>query len=125
MQDFAQEYATTLDLIVSTMDATPQLPIKEFLSMLYVHGRLINVGLPDADQPLPTLHAFDFVPNGCYIGGSGVGSKKECMEMLQLAAKKGVKPWIEEMPMKDVKKALNGVGDNKVRYRYVLSQDLD
>lgn len=111
-------------MIVSTMDATTQLPIKEFLSMLYVHGRFINVGIPDADDRLPTLHAFDLVPNGCYIGGSGVGSKKECMEMLHLAAEKGVKPWIEEMPMKDAKKALEGVGNNAVRYRYVLHQDL-
>ena len=113
-----------LDLIVSTMDATPKLPLKEFLSMLYVHGRFVTVGLPDADEHLPTLHAFDLVPNGCFIGGSAIGSKKECMEMLALAAKKGIKPWIEELPMKDVKKALEGLGDNKVRYRYVLSQDL-
>ena len=107
------------------MDATPELPIKDFLSMLYVHGRLVNVGIPDMDKPLPELHAFDLVPNGAYIGGSHVGSKTECIEMLKLAAEKGVKPWIEELPMKDVGKAIEGVGNNKVRYRYVLTQDLD
>lgn len=106
------------------MDATPSLPIKDFLSMLYVHGRLVNVGIPDMDKPLPQLHAFDLVPNGAYIGGSHVGSKEECLEMLRIAAEKGVKPWIEELPMKDVAKALKGVGDNAVRYRYVLTQDL-
>ena len=99
------------------MDATPQLPIKEFLSMLYVHGRLVNVGIPDMDKPFPTLHAFDLVPNGAYIGGSHVGSKAEVMEMLRVAAEKGVKPWIEELPMKDVAKAIEGVGKNTVRYR--------
>ena len=92
--------------------------------MLYVHGRLINVGVPDKDDPLPTLHAFDLVPNGAYIGGSSVGSKKECMEMLKLAVEKGIKPWIEEMPMKDVTKAIEGMLNNDVRYRYVLTQDL-
>lgn len=106
------------------MDATPQLPIKEFLSMLYVHGKLIIVGIPDMDQHLPTLHAFDLVPNGCFIGGSAVGSKEDCMEMLKLAAEKNIKPWIEELPMKEAKKALEGLGNNSVRYRYVLSQDL-
>ena len=106
------------------MDATPQLPLKEFLTMLYVHGRFVTVGLPDADEHLPTLHAFDLVPNGCFIGGSAIGSKNECMDMLALAAEKGIKPWIEELPMKDAKKALEGLGDNKVKYRYVLSQDL-
>lgn len=123
-KNFAQEHANTLDLLISTMDATPALPIKDFLTMLYVHGKLINVGLPDIDQPLPTLHAFDLVPNGAFIGGSSIGSKKEALEMLKLAADKGVKPWIEELPMKDVRKALEGLGDNKVRYRYVLTQDL-
>ena len=106
------------------MDATPELPIKDFLSMLYVHGRIVAVGIPDMDKPLPRLHAFDLVPNGAYIGGSHVGSKQECLQMLQLAAEKGVKPWIQEMPMKDVKKALEGVASNKARYRYVLTQDL-
>lgn len=117
-------YAFSLDLIVSTMDATPQLPIKEFLSMLYVHGRFVTVGLPDKDEPLPTLHAFDLVPNGCFVGGSAIGCKKECMQMLKLAADKGIKPWIEELPMKDAKKALERMGNNDVRYRYVLTQDL-
>ena len=106
------------------MDATPSLPLKEFLGMLDVHGRIVNVGIPDMDKPLPTLHTFDLVPNGAYIGGSHIGSKKECMEMLKLAADKGVRPWIEEMPMKDVAKAIDGVLNNSVRYRYVLTQDL-
>ena len=92
--------------------------------MLYVHGKLINVGIPDKDKPLPSMHAFDLVPNGCYIGGSAIGSKKECMEMLKLAADKGIKPWIEELPMKEVRKALDGMGNNRVKYRYVLTQDL-
>ena len=106
------------------MDATPKLPLKEFLTMLYVHGRFVMVGLPDADEHLPTMHAFDLVPNGCYIGGSLVGNKKEAMGMLKLAAEKGIKPWIQELPMKDAKKALDGLAKNTVRYRFVLSQDL-
>jgi len=44
--------------------------------------------------------------------------------MLQIAAEKGVKPWIEEMPMKDAAKAVRGIKENRVRYRYVLTQDL-
>ena len=80
--------------------------------------------MPDADKPLPAIHAFDFAPTGCFVGGSHVGSKKEIYEMLELAAKHKIKPWIQEMPMKDVAKALKGVKDNDVRYRYVLTQDL-
>ena len=92
--------------------------------MLYVHGKFVTVGLPDTDDTLPRVHAFKFVENGCLMGGSKIGSKKECMEMLELARAKKIKPWIEEMPMRMVGTALQNVKDNKVRYRYVLKQDL-
>ncbi|KAJ3010261.1 hypothetical protein NUW54_g2540 [Trametes sanguinea] len=62
--------------------------------------------------------------NGCLIGGSHIGSKEDMMEMLQLAADKGIKPWIQELPMKEAGKALEGVKAGKVRYRYVLQQDI-
>ena len=101
------------------------MPLGDFLSMLYVHGRFITVGLPDADDTLPPVHPFDFAPNGCLIGGSKIGSKGECLEMLELARSKGIKPWIEEMPMKDCKKAVEGVKANRVRYRYILTQDIN
>ena len=41
-------------------------------------------------------------------------------EMLDLSAKKGIKPWIEERPMKDANKAVMDLQANKVRYRYTL-----
>lgn len=92
--------------------------------MLWVHGRIVNVGIPDRDQSLPKLHAFDLVPNGSYIGGSSIGSKAEAIEMLKLAAEKGVKPWIEVLPMMKASEAVLGVHEGKPRYRYVLEQDL-
>lgn len=45
--------------------------------------------------------------------------------MLKLAAEKGIHPIIDEvLPMKDAAKAVENVKNNKVRYRYVLKQDL-
>ncbi len=45
--------------------------------------------------------------------------------MLKLASEKGVRPIIGEVfSMKDAAKAIKGVKDNSVRYRYVLKQDL-
>ena len=92
--------------------------------MLFVHGKFVTVGIPDSNKPLPSMHAFDFAPTGCFVGGSSIGCKKEAYEMLELAAKHNIKPWIEEVPMKDAPKALQGVKENDVRYRYVLKQDL-
>ena len=126
LQEFWKDYAQTLDILLSTRDVFgDKMPLGDFLSMLYVHGRFVTVGLPDADDPFPPVHAFNFAPNGCLMGGSHIGNKKECLEMLELARSKGVKPWIEEMSMHDAGKALQNLKDNKVRYRYVLSQDLN
>jgi len=119
---FAEKYKETLDLIISTRDSVQTMPLAAFLSMLWVGGKLVTVGLPD--DPFPALSGMDFTSNAALFGGSNLGCKKEAMEMLHLAAKKGIKPWIEELPMRDCKKAVEGVKANKVRYRYVLSQDL-
>ena len=59
--------------------------------MLNVHGKLISVGLPDNN--LPEMAPFSLVSNGCFLGGSKIGSKKEAIRMLDVAAKKRVKPW--------------------------------
>ncbi|OJT06217.1 NADP-dependent alcohol dehydrogenase 6 [Trametes pubescens] len=115
----------TFDILISTVDKFPAgVSIREFLGMLYVHGKFISVGLPDVDQPLPAIHPFDVMNNGSLVGGSHIGSKEDMLEMLALAAEKGVKPWIQELPMKDAGKALEGVQAGKVRYRYVLQQDI-
>lgn len=46
-------------------------------------------------------------------------------EMLKLAAEKGIHPIIDEvLPMSQAAKAIENVKNNKVRYRYVLKQDL-
>jgi alcohol dehydrogenase (NADP+) len=40
--------------------------------------------------------------------------------MLQLAADKKIKPWIEERPLKDANQAILDLEEGKARYRYVL-----
>ena len=40
--------------------------------------------------------------------------------MLDLSAKKGVKPWIQSRPLKDANQAVLDMVANKARYRYVL-----
>ena len=60
------------------------------------------------------------------VGATHIGSKKEAYDMLDLAAKKGVAPIIDEvLPMSQAAKAIEAVKNNTVRYRYVLRNDLD
>ncbi|KAH7341268.1 NADPH-dependent alcohol dehydrogenase [Rhizoctonia solani] len=111
----------SLNLIISTVDVSEGYPLKDFLSLLFVNGTFINVGLPDS--PLPQIGPFDIVSNGARLGGSLIGSKKEAIQMLELAAEKGIEPWIELMPMSKVKEAVEGMKEGKPKYRYILVQD--
>ncbi|CAE6443373.1 unnamed protein product [Rhizoctonia solani] len=118
----------SLNLIVSTIDVTEGYPLKDFLSLLFVNGTFINVGIPDS--PLPQIGPFDIVSNGARLGGSLIGSKKEAIQMLkeaiqmlELAAEKGIEPWVELMPMSKVKEAVEGMKEGKAKYRYILVQD--
>lgn len=91
------------------------------MSTLAVNGEFHNVGLPD--KPLPRLMAQDFVANGCKIGASHIGSRKEAQAMLQLAADKKIKPMIETIDISEAgcKKAVEKVKVNDVRYRITLT----
>ncbi|EJD06256.1 GroES-like protein [Fomitiporia mediterranea MF3/22] len=119
---FEKPYQYAFDMIICARDAVDGFPLQEYLSMLNVHGKFVCVALPE--KPLPPITGFTLLNNGCFIGGSHLGSKTEALEMLQLAADKGIKPWIEELPMKDCQKAIEGILSGKPRYRYVLTQDL-
>jgi alcohol dehydrogenase (NADP+) len=51
--------------------------------MLDIHGRFVIVGLPD--EPLLGFNAMYLLGNGAFLGGSHIGSKKECIQMLYYA----------------------------------------
>lgn len=53
-----------------------------------------------------------------------MGTKADAIAMLELAAEKNIVPWIEELPMSQVKVALEGIKSGRPRYRYVLTQDI-
>lgn len=92
-----------------------------YLSTLRVMGRFHNCGLPDYD--LPAMKAQTFMPNGSYIGASHIGNRPEMLAMLELASKQNIKSWVETVPISEegCKKAVTGVKENKVRYRYTLT----
>jgi alcohol dehydrogenase (NADP+) len=73
---------------------------------------------------MPPIQATSFLGNGCFLGSSLLGSKKEAMDMLALAAEKNVLPVIQELPMSRAGEAVKGVQDGSVRYRFVLSNDI-
>ncbi|KAH9831476.1 GroES-like protein [Rhodofomes roseus] len=125
IEGFQKPFFDTLDLIISTTNVFQRgTSFSTFTSMLTINGKFVNVGLPDVDKAMPPLHAFDMLTSGAFIGGSYVGSKADCCAMLKIAVEKGVKPWVQELPMKDYGVALEGVHNGAARYRYVLTQDI-
>lgn len=57
---------------------------------------------------------------GFKLTGSAIGNPSDIREMLQLAAEKKIRPWIQERPMRDANQAIIDMRDGKARYRYVL-----
>lgn len=116
-EDWAAKHSRTLDLIVSTV-STPNMPLESYLGLLRVNGQFIQVGAPE--DKFPGFSAFSLIVKGVKVGGSAIGSPEQIMHMLDLSAKKGVKPWVQKRPLSDANKAVVDMGEGKARYRYVL-----
>ncbi|KAK1765584.1 NADP-dependent alcohol dehydrogenase [Phialemonium atrogriseum] len=116
-----EPHAMTFDLIVSTASSFEGFDLDAYLSLLDVHGKWISVGLPEGEGI--KVRSQTFLSNGCFFGSSHLGSRRETLEMLQLAADKGIKPWVEEAPISDKKLAeiLSRLHKNDVRYRFCLT----
>ena len=94
------------------------MPLEQYLTLLRTNGTFIQVGAPE--DRLPAFNAFSLIAKGCKIGGSAIGAPREIAEMLDLTAEKGVKPWIQKVPMKEANKAVVDMDAGKARYRFVL-----
>lgn len=119
-KDFEEPLIGKINLIISTASNVEGLPLTQYLSTLSVNGRLIYVGMPE--DKLPALGPQDLISNGAFIGSSRIGSKKEAMQMLQLAADKGIKTWKEIIPMNRAAEGIKAIEENTVRFRTVLQQ---
>lgn len=119
-EGWEKDLAFTFNFILNCADMTNEFDLTKYMSTLAVMGEFHNVGLPD--KPLPQLMAQDFAPNGAKICGSHLGSKKEAIAMLKLAAEKKLHPKIETIDIseKGCKEAVEKVYNNEVRYRITL-----
>lgn len=116
-EDWVKNNAQSLDLIISTVSSS-KMPITGYCSLLRTRGTFVQMGAPeDGGLEIPV---FALIMKGIKLGGSLIGSPDEIREMLELAAAKKIKPWIEERPMKEANQAIQDMDAGKARYRYVL-----
>ncbi|KAI9754685.1 MAG: Rho GTPase [Chaenotheca gracillima] len=121
-KDWAKPWDKTFDFILNTADVTDTFNMTDYMGTLAVNGTFHNVGLPD--KPLPQISAFDFMSNGCSIGGSHIGSRPEVLAMLKLASTANLKSWVETIDIseKGCKEAVERVSKgDRVRYRFTLT----
>lgn len=88
------------------------------LSTLATNGTFIMVGLPE--EPLSGIPAGLLAFKQITFCGSIIGSPSDIQDMLEFAAKTGVKPWIQKYPMSKVNEAIDDFRKGKPRYRFVL-----
>lgn len=116
-EDF-KPYARSLDLIIATTNDA-DMPINGYLSLLRPGGHFVCVGAPE--KPLPQLSAFTLIMGNVHVTGSAIGSPKLIEEMLALAAKSDIHPWIEKRSLRNqVNETVVDMHKSKARYRYVL-----
>jgi alcohol dehydrogenase (NADP+) len=98
-KNWNEPHRMTFDLIINTANSSDGFDLAKYLSLLDVHGKWISVGLPEGAGQEIKSHMF--MENGCLIGASHLGSRKEMLEMLNLAADKGLKPWVETVEISE------------------------
>ncbi len=111
-----KEAAGSQDFILSTIDADQDWA--NYLQALRPTGTLCFVGVPPSPVSFP---AFPLVSGMRLVSGSSIGSPSRLREMLDVAARHGVKAATEPFPMSQANQAIEKVKKNKVRYRAVLA----
>ncbi len=111
-----KDVAGTMDFILNTANADQDWGV--YVAALRPTGTLCFVGVP----PSPvSVHAFPLINGQRSVSGSPTGSPYRLKEMLDVAARHGVKATVESFPMAQANAAIDKVKKSKVRYRAVLA----
>jgi alcohol/geraniol dehydrogenase (NADP+) len=105
-----------LDFILTTVNADQDW--STFLGALRPRGTLWFVGVPPSSV---SVSAFPLISGLRTIGGSPIGPPARIREMLDVAARHGVKATTERFAMAKANEAIDKVKKGKVRYRAVLA----
>jgi uncharacterized zinc-type alcohol dehydrogenase-like protein len=111
-----KEVAGSLDFILTTVNADQDWGV--LIQALRPTGTLCFVGVPPSSV---AVQAFPLISGLRSITGSPIGSPHQLREMLDVAARHGVKAQTESFPMAKANTAIEKVKKNKVRYRAVLA----
>lgn len=106
----------TLDYVLSTVTAPLDWPV--WLDVLRPRGTL---GIVGASPGTVSVSPMALIVGQKAIRGSAIGGRAAMRAMLDFAARAGVRPQVEVVPLRDVNAALAKVRANQARYRIVLA----
>lgn len=110
--------ANSFDYIISTISADADW--NALVNTLRPQGRLVIVGVPNS--PL-SIAAFPMIASERTVAGGRLGSPADVTQMLDFAARTGVRPMIEKFKMSDVNRAMDRLRSGQARYRVVLESE--
>jgi len=113
-----KKLAGTIDLLIVTVNAP--LDWDALIGTLAPNGRMHVVGA--IPEPIPVA-VFPLILGQRSISGSPTGSPVDIATMLEYAARHGVTPQTEHLPMSRINDAFQRLQAGKARYRIVLDAD--
>lgn len=116
-----KRYFDEFDLILNCATSTESLDLNQFFSTLKVNSAFISVGLPHIGESME-VSPFSFLGSGSVLGASSLGSRKEIIELMDLAVEHNFRPWVEKVDLneKNLSDALKRLDKGDVRYRFTL-----
>lgn len=119
---FPKDYEDSLDVIVNTTSTFGKQSIADLMFMLKPFGEFRFITAPPLDEKL-VLEPFNLLMGNLSVHGSGIGSPQDIEYMLDLAEKKQIKPWVEEIDISEenVATAWKRMNSGDVRFRFVLT----
>jgi uncharacterized zinc-type alcohol dehydrogenase-like protein len=106
---------SSFDFLLSTVQV--DLDWSAYLNLLRPKGKLCIVGA--VVQPL-SIPAFPLIVGQKTVCGSNIGGSVMIREMLEFAARHGIRPQVELKPIAEANAALARLAANQARYRMVL-----
>ncbi|KAG9064244.1 hypothetical protein KI688_003432 [Linnemannia hyalina] len=93
----------------------------ELIEYVANHGTLVLLAMPEI--PTIAVPPSPLLMRHVSIAGSLTGGREITQEMLEFAAKTGVRPWITTMPMSDANAAVKVTMEGRPRYRVVMETE--
>lgn len=116
-KDWSTTHNNKFDLLISTVSA-PDPRLSQYLWLLKRDGVFVQVGNPG--EAGLSMSVWPIFMRRLTVTGSIIGSPSEMKELLQLAADKKMRFWVETRDMTEANQAILDMKAGKARYRYVL-----